>query len=361
MSCKKNLILNMKKIIFLLFLIPLSTFGQNEKEINLPARHTVDFQYPSLTDGPYVFIKEDHFLKKSIKNGVVFSEKLGQDTFNTEYSPKPSTFNNVNKIVALSDIHGQYDLLIKLLINNKIIDEDLFWIFGKGHFVVVGDIFDRGDKVNEVLWFLYDLEIQAKKKGGFVHILLGNHEYMVFQNDLRYIHSKYHKTPFLLGIEYKELYGKNTVIGKWLRSKPTIIKINDIMFTHAGISREFFSSVNFDLDKINRDMRESIDLSIDEMVSNNFYNIYFGEKSLTWYRGYYYHDMTDKQLNKLLDKIDAKHIVVGHSSSDNVLELYDNIVYCVDSSMKLGEYGEILLIKNNVFYRGTLSGKLIKL
>ena len=361
MSRKKNLILNMKKIIFLLFLIPLSTFGQNEKEINLPARHTVDFQYPSLTDGPYVFIKEDHFLKKSIKNGVVFSEKLEQDTFNTEYSPKPSTFNNVNKIVALSDIHGQYDLLIKLLINNKIIDEDLIWIFGEGHFVIVGDVFDRGDQVNEVLWFLYDLEIQAKKKGGFVHILLGNHEYMVFQNDLRYIHSKYHKTPFLLGIEYKELYGKNTVIGKWLRSKPTIIKINDIMFTHAGISREFFSSVNFDLDKINRDMRESIDLSIDEMVSNNFYNIYFGEKSLTWYRGYYYHDMTDKQLNKLLDKIDAKHIVVGHSSSDNVLELYDNIVYCVDSSMKLGEYGEILLIKNNVFYRGTLSGKLIKL
>ena len=91
----------MKKIIFLLFLIPLSTFGQNEKEINLPARHTVDFQYPSLTDGPYVFIKEDHFLKKSIKNGVVFSEKLGQDTFNTEYSPNPSTFNNVNKIPLL--------------------------------------------------------------------------------------------------------------------------------------------------------------------------------------------------------------------------------------------------------------------
>ena len=112
------------------------------------------------------------------------------------------------------------------------------------------------------------LEIQAKKKGGFVHFLLGNHEYMVFQNDLRYIHSKYHKTPFLLGIEYKELYGKNTVIGRWLRSKSTIIKINDIIFTHGGISKEFFSSVDFDLEKINKDMRESIDLSIDEMVSN---------------------------------------------------------------------------------------------
>ena len=252
-------------------------------------------------------------------------------------------------------------MLIELLKNNKIIDEDLKWTFGDGHFVIVGDVFDRGDKVNEVLWFLYDLEIQAKKKGGYVHFLLGNHEYMILQNDLRYIHTKYHKTPFLLGIEYKELYGKNTVIGRWLRSKSTIIKINDIIFTHGGISKEFFSSVDFDLEKINRDMRESIDLSIDEMVSNNFYNIYFGEKSLTWYRGYYYHDITDKQLNKLLDKIEAKRIVVGHSSNDNILEFYDNIIYCVDSSMKLGKYGEVLLIKNNVFYRGTLDGEQIEL
>ena len=349
----------MKRTLYLFFLITFISFGQ--KKISLPQKHTVDFQYPSISDGPYVFIEEDHLLRKSIKNGVVSSERLEKDNFNTEYFPNPAIFNNINKIAALSDIHGQYDLLIELLKNNKIIDEDLKWIFGDGHFVIVGDVFDRGDKVNEVLWFLYDLEIQAKKKGGYVHFLLGNHEYMILQNDLRYIHTKYHKTPFLLGIEYKELYGKNTVIGRWLRSKSTIIKINDIMFTHGGISKEFFSSVDFDLEKINRDMRESIDLSIDEMVSNNFYNIYFGEKSLTWYRGYYYHDMTDKQLNKLLDKIEAKRIVVGHSSNDNILEFYDNIIYCVDSSMKLGKYGEILLIKNNVFYRGTLDGELIEL
>ena len=29
--------------------------------------------------------------------------------------------------------------------------------------------------------------------------------------------------------------------------------------------------------------------------------------------------------------------------------------------MKLGKYGEILLIKNNVFYRGTLDGEQIEL
>ena len=49
------------------------------------------------------------------------------------------------------------------------------------------------------------------------------------------------------------------------------------------------------------------------------------------------------------------------SNNKIILEFYDNIVYCVDSSMKLGKYGEILLIKNNVFYRGTLDGELIEL
>ena len=60
----------------------------------------------------------------------------------------------------------------------------------------VGDVFDKESSLSIL-----------KKKGGFVILSFGNHEY-ILQNDLRYT---YHKTPFLLGIEYKELYGKNTV------------------------------------------------------------------------------------------------------------------------------------------------------
>ena len=35
-----------------------------------------------------------------------------------------------------------------------IIDKNLNWKFGKGHLVVLGDIFDRGSMVTEVLWHL---------------------------------------------------------------------------------------------------------------------------------------------------------------------------------------------------------------
>ena len=82
--------------------------------------------------------------------------------------------------------------MIELLTNNKIINNDLNWDFGEGHLVIVGDIFDRGSKVNEVLWLIYKLEIQARKMGGRVHFLLGNHDYMVLQRDLRYINSRWY-------------------------------------------------------------------------------------------------------------------------------------------------------------------------
>ena len=52
--------------------------------------------------------------------------------------------------------------MLELLTNNKIIDEQGDWAFGTGHFVITGDIFDRGDKVTEILWFIYELEQQAE-------------------------------------------------------------------------------------------------------------------------------------------------------------------------------------------------------
>ena len=47
------------------------------------------------------------------------------DSYDTIYHPEKSTFKKIKKIAALSDIHGQYDIAIKLLKNNKIIDKNL--------------------------------------------------------------------------------------------------------------------------------------------------------------------------------------------------------------------------------------------
>ena len=340
----------MKKYLFILLFIGLC-FGKEQ----------------TISDGPYIFIEKNKLIEKNIISSKVILKNLKESSYDTLYDAGKSSFNRVKKIAALSDIHGQYDLLIELLQNNKIIDKNLNWSFGKGHFVIVGDIFDRGDKVNEILWFIYELEMQAKNAGGRVHYLLGNHEYMVLYSDLRYIHEKYNIVSKLLNLEYDQLYGDNTIIGRWLRSKSTIVKINDILFTHGGISEDFISQEGFNINKINNTMRKSIP-RLKELrnfrkngQSKDLYNMYFGSNSLIWYRGYFEGVLIDTDISNILKLVDANHIVVGHTSNKKVVQLYDNKIIGVDSSIKKGKYGELLIIKNKRFFRRTLEGRTYNL
>ncbi|TVZ59068.1 calcineurin-like phosphoesterase family protein [Flavobacteriaceae bacterium MAR_2010_105] len=316
---------------------------------------TLDFD-----DGPYLFIYNDSLVKKTIINGKVETKVLQPEAAKTEFAPENSTFTNVTKIAALSDIHGQYDLLITLLKNNKIIDENLNWAFGNGHFVIVGDIFDRGSEVTEVLWLVYNLEQQALKSGGKVHYILGNHEYMVLQNDLRYIHKKYWQTSKALQTNYDELFNTETLLGRWLRSKPTMVKINDILFVHGGISEEFIAQ-GFNLEATNEIMRKSLYMDKRDMQWDSIYGGYFDSNGPIWYRGYFSEDFKKACLNKLLRKLDVKHIVVGHTSQTQVKSLFNNKLFAVDSSIKNGSYGEILIVENKTYYRGTLEGEKIQL
>ena len=49
----------------------------------------------------------------------------------------------------------------------------------------MGDQLDRGDDERAILALLYRLEQEAQAAGGAVHVLLGNHEIMNAQGDLR--------------------------------------------------------------------------------------------------------------------------------------------------------------------------------
>ncbi len=154
-------------VIFTLLMAGCSTDNSANKTIQLPAK---------VSDGPYVFVKNNTLNSYWICRDKVVEQTIEAADFpyavNNCHLPATlhglsSTENNVLEfkgdftVAALSDFHGQYDLMIELLTHNKIIDENGNWAFDDGHFVITGDIFDRGDKVTEILWFLYDLEQQV--------------------------------------------------------------------------------------------------------------------------------------------------------------------------------------------------------
>jgi len=310
----------------------------------------------SINDGPYIFIEDGQLVEKNIVEGEVVKKVLSKDAFPTKFKRDKSKYKKVKKIAALSDIHGQYNLAVELLTNNQIIDKNLNWNYGEGHLLIVGDIFDRGPQVNETLWLFYNLEQQAEAAGGQVHVLLGNHEYMIFQQDVRYIHKKYAIVSHLLATSYTDMYGKETVIGRWLRSKSTIVKINDNTFVHGGFSKAFLAN-GYNMALINKEMSKSIDMHLDELERNKTYPRYFDEAGPIWYRGYFTDNLPDEEISEILSTVSANHLVVGHCSNETVVELYDGKIYGVDSSIKLGKYGELLFIEDNKYYRGTKDGK----
>ena len=309
-----------------------------------------------INDGPYVFIENDVLIEKSIIDGKVFSKELPLDAYRIEFTPEESTYEDVENIVVLSDIHGQFDLAIEILKNNKIIDNNLNWNFGNGHLVIVGDIFDRGPKVTETLWFVYHLEKQALESGGKVHFTLGNHEYMILHKDLRYLNSKYRVTSYLLKTNYTDLFNNQTVLGRWLRSKPTVLKINKDTYVHGGLSKAFLS-LGYNIENVNKLMRESIDISKEELKATSFYDNYYRSSGPIWYRGYFNDNLPNSEIKEILRLIKSKHIIVGHCSNEEVVQLYNEKIFGVDSSIKNGIYGEVLLINGKEYVRGTMEGK----
>ena len=74
-----------------------------------------------------------------------------------------------------------------------LVDEKEHWSGGQTHFVQTGDLLDRGSDTRQVLELLMRLEGEAKKAGGRVHALLGNHEVMNLLGDLRYVSREEYK------------------------------------------------------------------------------------------------------------------------------------------------------------------------
>jgi 3',5'-cyclic AMP phosphodiesterase CpdA len=97
------------------------------------------------------------------------------------------TFQGVRRIVAIGDIHGDYQRLVELLRTAALIDPRNAWTGGATHLVLTGDFVDRGDHSAQVLDLLMDLEPQARRAGGRLHALIGNHQAMDLYGDLRYV------------------------------------------------------------------------------------------------------------------------------------------------------------------------------
>jgi len=121
-----------------------------------------------------------------------------------DFDKLPSVLPPVERIIVIGDLHGDWDMTIKSLKIAKLIDVNLKWIGGETVVVQLGDQIDRcrfsgipcnlkeATKYDEasdmkILNYFSNLHSQAQKVGGAVYSIIGNHELMNVNGDMRYV------------------------------------------------------------------------------------------------------------------------------------------------------------------------------
>jgi len=275
--------------------------------------------------------------------------------------PGPARYSGVGRILVMGDVHGGFGPMKDLLIRHGVMDSLLNWTWGGGHLVFVGDIFDRGDEVTEALWLIYRLEQQAAEAGGRVHLLLGNHEQMILESDQRDISTKYFYLTSSLGIFYPDLFSLDTELGQWLRKKPVMVRINNVLFVHAGISPPFLQ-IRPEVEDVNRLMRRYLHGRPDTTRLDDL-KLLLGEQGPLWYRGYFvsgrqYSQADSSFVDSVLNYFGVKHLVVGHNNVKEITPLYKGKVIAVDVPYYTGKREiQALLIRDDRLYRVRADGK----
>lgn len=308
-----------------------------------------------------------------------------QDCPNYPYIP--TILGKRRRIIAIGDLHGDYDLAIRTLKLASVItvagNGQVNWKGGDTIIVQTGDKVDgcrpmgnnsEGNGKNKeedhecgetadddikILNLFYELNLKAMKDNGAVYSLLGNHELMNVQGDLKYV-SKKSLLEFATykdnKIHYKDSFSKLSPIDRGIVArkyafKPGnqyasflgcanigIIIIGSFLFAHAGLVPEFINIYGIksrnDIIKFNSDIRKWLLGNEDENIKKKINH----KESPFWSRllGAVPNDIpiTDERclpVSKIMKTFKIGHLVIGHTPQfQGISSTCDNAILKID-------------------------------
>lgn len=292
-------------------------------------------------------------------------------------------WEGVGRIVAIGDLHGDYDGYISVLQSAGVVDRRGRWVAGDTHLVQTGDIADRGPDTRRIIEHMARLARQADKRGGRVHTLMGNHEAMNVYGDLRYVtageyaafvdrrsaalRDRYFQALMegmardeperhaALPDDFREQWNRDHPLGwvehrmawdprwdpagesfEWVMRTKVAIQLNDLIFVHGGISHAYCGNSLASLTEMaHRALRRS---DPDEL------GILQDPLGPLWYRGLAVAEPRTRPdfVDAILQRHDARRIVVGHTPTGGVIwPRLDGRVIVIDTGIGAAYGGRV--------------------
>ncbi|MBO4671764.1 MAG: metallophosphoesterase [Bacteroidales bacterium] len=356
----------MKKVLIALLLLVFGSMALSAREMRDSL--SVDGPYVLYRDGRVRVISVD--AEGSIKDEMfdeapatlAVSDHEGRYPFEVRLRPFArldwKVAQQPSRVFVMSDPHGRLDCVVSLLQGNGVIDSDLRWAFGDGYLVVIGDICDRGEDVVQIYWLFYKIQQEAEDAGGRVTMLLGNHEPMEFAGNMRYAKPKYGILARELGMEYRDLIGPSSELGRWIATWNTIGQVGRDVFVHAGLGGDFYRW-NLPISEVNAQMSKSLFLrSRERKAQSDTLRFLYGSNGPIWYRGLVlkikrFNPIQRDTLDLIRDRLGVDHIIVGHTIFRDVRTFHDGRVIGVNVDNPVNRRrhrGRALLIEDGRYF-----------
>lgn len=308
----------------------------------------------------------------------------------------PCVWADVERIIAVGDLHGDLQNFIVILRGTGVVDENLHWIAGKTHLVQIGDVMDRGPDARKILDLLMRLEKEAEEAGGKVHMLIGNHEEMnisgiaidyegyvsveqfidflpdsfkertekKFIKKIEKSAAKEHNPNFSMDSLLKESWEEflsevrknprhsarkeyidnfNKTYGNWILERNAVIKINDVVFVHGGISEKFST---WKLEDINnrarfelQDIRWAAMNSTQPKIPQFMRQIVYNSEGPLWYRDLARSDspLTEEDVDGILENLGARYMVTAHTTkvirNEDQMKSFNGKIWVIDTGI----------------------------
>jgi hypothetical protein len=275
------------------------------------------------------------------------------------------------RIVAIGDLHGDYQAWQTIARAAGLIDARGRWAGGSTTLVQLGDVIDREPNSLDIIRSLQQLQREAPRKHGKVVVVLGNHEAMNLLGDNRYttpgeyaafadsqsgtrrdrvyalnraaveaaaratdpkltddaIRQAWMAQHPLGWVEHRLAWQASGELGKWATGNPAVVKIDGTLFVHGGLSAEY---VKLPLDELNHRVAVAMALADDSPRS-----VLTDPLGPLWYRGLVGKDpdaeaeraelakanpkapppppSIDAELTAVLAAYGAQRLVIGHT------------------------------------------------
>lgn len=296
------------------------------------------------------------------------------------------------RIIAVGDLHGDLEAFLSILKDRNLITETGAWAGKATQLVVVGDYHDRGSDTRYIIDYFMELKKQAIMSGGDLKVVMGNHELMTLQGDLRYATNEELESfqgfpaPKFEIFELREKRKYEEIIqaaqesagqawapvriinGKkvktrlpkrsrqevegyvaahfgtakyatWVRETEAMIRIGKTFFLHGGLTEWVFSTSYL---KVNQMIKDWVSIfqglmPLSENMKTTEWSI--GDMGPLWDRSMATDELETNDVKRMLTALDVDRIILGHTTFPEVQALYENQVFVIDTG-------------NSVFYEG---------